>query len=52
MSTEAALHWFLAWGRAARFAFAVIAAVLSPKLYTPRARMATTDIDLEYFDLI
>ena len=42
MSTEAALHWFLAWGRAARFAFAVVAAVLSPKLYTPRARMATT----------
>ncbi|HZE59738.1 MAG TPA: ABC transporter permease [Burkholderiales bacterium] len=36
-----ALHWFLAWGRAARFAFAVVAAVLSPKLYTPRARAAT-----------
>lgn len=37
-----AVHWFLAWGRAARFAFSVVAAVLSPKLYTPRARMATT----------
>jgi phospholipid/cholesterol/gamma-HCH transport system permease protein len=37
-----ALGWFLAWGRAARFAFAVVAAVLSPKLYTPRARTATT----------
>ena len=36
-----AVHWFLAWGRAARFAFAVVAAVLSPKLYTPRARTAT-----------
>jgi phospholipid/cholesterol/gamma-HCH transport system permease protein len=36
-----AVHWFLAWGRAARFAFAVVAAVLSPKLYTPRARVAT-----------
>lgn len=42
MSTETALHWFLAWGRAARFAFAVVAAVLSPKLYTPHARSATT----------
>jgi hypothetical protein len=30
VSTETALHWFLAWGRAARFAFAVVAAVLSP----------------------
>jgi phospholipid/cholesterol/gamma-HCH transport system permease protein len=36
-----AVHWFLAWGRAARFAFAVVAAVLSPKLYTPHARAAT-----------
>jgi len=36
-----AVHWFLAWGRAARFAFSVVAAVLSPKLYTPRARVAT-----------
>jgi phospholipid/cholesterol/gamma-HCH transport system permease protein len=36
-----AVHWFLAWGRSARFAFAVVAAVLSRKLYTPRARMAT-----------
>ena len=42
MSAAAALHWFLAWGRAARFAFAVVAAVLSPKLYTTRARAATT----------
>jgi phospholipid/cholesterol/gamma-HCH transport system permease protein len=38
----AALGWFLAWGRALRFGFAVVAAVLSPKLYTPHARMATT----------
>jgi phospholipid/cholesterol/gamma-HCH transport system permease protein len=37
-----AVGWFLAWGRATRFAFAVVAAVLSPKLYTPRARIATT----------
>src|SRR6188508_2055017 len=37
-----AVGWFLAWGRATRFAFAVVAAVLSPKLYTPRARTATT----------
>jgi len=42
VSAAAALHWFLAWGRAARFAFAVVAAVLSPKLYTTRARAATT----------
>lgn len=40
--SEEAVSWFLAWGRAARFAFAVVAAVLSPKLYTPRARAATT----------
>lgn len=37
-----AVGWFLAWGRAARFSFSVVAAVLSPKLYTPRARIATT----------
>ena len=37
-----AVRWFQAWGRAARFGFAVVAAVLSPKLYTPRARIATT----------
>lgn len=37
-----AVGWFLAWGRALRFGFAVVAAVLSPKLYTPRARTATT----------
>jgi len=37
-----AVGWFLAWGRATRFTFAVVAAVLSPKLYTPRARIATT----------
>jgi phospholipid/cholesterol/gamma-HCH transport system permease protein len=37
-----AVGWFLAWGRATRFAFSVVAAVVSPKLYTPRARMATT----------
>jgi phospholipid/cholesterol/gamma-HCH transport system permease protein len=37
-----AVGWFLAWGRTARFSFAVVAAVLSPKLYTPRARTATT----------
>jgi phospholipid/cholesterol/gamma-HCH transport system permease protein len=37
-----AVGWFLAWGRATRFAFSVVAAVLSPKLYTPRARTATT----------
>ena len=37
-----AVGWFLAWGRASRFAFSVVAAVLSPKLYTPRARIATT----------
>jgi len=37
-----AVGWFLAWGRASRFAFAVVAAVLSPRLYTPRARIATT----------
>jgi phospholipid/cholesterol/gamma-HCH transport system permease protein len=37
-----AVSWFLAWFRAAKFAFAVVAAVLSPKLYTPRARLATT----------
>jgi phospholipid/cholesterol/gamma-HCH transport system permease protein len=42
VSAESAVGWFLAWGRAARFAFAVVAAVLSPKLYTPRARIATT----------
>ena len=36
-----AVHWLLGWGRAARFGFAVVAAVLSPKLYTPRARTAT-----------
>ena len=41
MSAAAALGWFLSWGRAARFAFAVLAAVLSPKLYTPHARTAT-----------
>ena len=35
------LTWFLAWGRAARFTFAVITAVLSPKLYSPRSRTAT-----------
>jgi len=40
--TRDAVGWFLAWGRATRFAFAVVAAVLSPKLYTPRARTATT----------
>jgi phospholipid/cholesterol/gamma-HCH transport system permease protein len=38
---EAAVGWLLGWGRSARFAFAVVAAVLSRKLYTPRARMAT-----------
>ena len=37
-----AVGWFLAWGRAARFSFAMVAAVLSPKLYTTRARTATT----------
>ena len=37
-----AVGWFLAWGRATRFAFSVFAAVLSPRLYTPRARTATT----------
>ena len=37
-----AVGWFLAWFRAARFAFSVVAAVLSPKLYTLRARTATT----------
>ena len=37
-----AVGWFLAWGRATRFAFSVVAAVLSPQLYTPRARTATT----------
>ncbi len=37
-----AVRWFQAWGRAARFGFAVVAAVLSPKLYTPQARIATT----------
>jgi len=37
-----AVGWFLAWGRATRFAFSVVAAVLSPKLYTPRARTGTT----------
>ena len=37
-----AVGWFLAWGRATRFAFSVVAALLSPKLYTPRARTATT----------
>lgn len=37
-----AVGWFVAWFRAARFAFSVVAAVLSPKLYTPRARAATT----------
>lgn len=37
-----AVRWFRAWGRAARFAFAVVAAVLSPRLYTPNARIATT----------
>lgn len=36
------LDWFLAWGRAARFGFAVVAAALSPRLYSPRARAATT----------
>ncbi|HUQ73977.1 MAG TPA: ABC transporter permease, partial [Burkholderiales bacterium] len=37
-----AAGWFLSWFRAARFAFGVVAAVLSPQLYTPRARTATT----------
>ena len=37
-----AVGWFVAWGRAARFGFAIIAAVLSPRLYTPHARIATT----------
>ena len=37
-----AIGWFLAWTRAARFGFAVVAAVISPKLYTPHARIATT----------
>ena len=37
-----AVGWFQAWWRAARFGFSVVAAVLSPKLYTPRAREATT----------
>ena len=38
---EEAVRWFQAWGRSARFAFAVVAAVLSRKLYTPLARTAT-----------
>lgn len=38
MTPQATLAWFRAWGRAARFAFAVAAAVLSPATYTPRMR--------------
>ena len=44
MSTEAALHWFLAWGRAARFAFAsrtlqaaISSSVRRQPLHTPFA---------------
>ena len=33
--------WFLAWWRAARFGFSLVAAVISPKLYTPRALAGT-----------
>jgi phospholipid/cholesterol/gamma-HCH transport system permease protein len=40
VSTDVA-GWFLAWWRAARFGFSLVAAVISPKLYTPRALTAT-----------
>ena len=36
-----AVGWFQAWWRAARFGFSLVAAVISPKLYTPRALTAT-----------
>lgn len=39
---SAALGWFTAWGRALRFGFSVVAAALSPKLYSSHARTATT----------
>lgn len=39
--TAAVTGWLLAWGRAARFGFSLVAAVISPKLYTPRALTAT-----------
>jgi phospholipid/cholesterol/gamma-HCH transport system permease protein len=32
------MSWFAAWGRAALFAFAAVAAALSPAAYTPRTR--------------
>jgi phospholipid/cholesterol/gamma-HCH transport system permease protein len=38
----AAIGWFLAWGRALRFGFTVVAAALSPRLYSSHARSATT----------
>jgi phospholipid/cholesterol/gamma-HCH transport system permease protein len=40
VSTDVA-GWFLAWWRAARFGFSLVAAVISPRLYTPRALAAT-----------
>lgn len=40
MSVDA-VAWFKAWWRAARFGFSLVAAVISPKLYTPRALTAT-----------
>ena len=39
---DAAVGWFLSWVRAVRFSFAVVAAALSPNLYTARARETTT----------
>lgn len=49
MTPEIALAWFRAWGRAARFAFAAAAAVLSPSTYT--ARMRSTAIKQVYFTI-
>jgi hypothetical protein len=47
MPAAAALAWFQAWGRAARFAFTVAAAALSPSTYTPR--LLATAVKQLYF---
>ena len=47
MTPRAAAAWFRAWGRAAQFAFAAGAAVLSPSTYT--ARMRSTALKQVYF---
>jgi phospholipid/cholesterol/gamma-HCH transport system permease protein len=38
MSPGAAIAWIQGWGRAARLAFVIAAAALSPSFYTPRLR--------------